>query len=185
MANKLFEIQTWEIEDGTDLMNGQSKLKIWSTELEMYKSKKLKNGTRMFKGCYNLSYITDNFPSLTNGTEMFQGCIGLDTAFMDLSSLTNGTDMFNSSNTKINSVKQVGEGEGSCERTYLKLPTGLPNLETSERMFSTSYIRSFDCDMPKLTNGKYMFQYNKVLITFKGDITSLVDGTSMFENCPL
>jgi hypothetical protein len=75
MANKLFEIQTWEIEDGTDLMKGQTNLKTWAaTEQAIYNSKKLKNGTRMFKGCYKLSYISDNFPSLTNGTEMFQGC---------------------------------------------------------------------------------------------------------------
>ena len=103
MADKLFEIQTDKIVNGSRLMYNNTSLTSWVGDLSS-----LENGQKMFYCCYNLTALDAdssgspvNLSSLTDAFCMFESCKKLSAFTSDssgspvnLSSLENGCRMF-------------------------------------------------------------------------------------------
>lgn len=133
----------------------------------------------MFEGCFNLSYVSDEFSSLTNGTAMFKSCEKLNMLTVDLSSLEYAEGMFKSIGATITKVNtNYNDNETLC------FTTGLPNLQNGASMFEDSYVNFFVCDMPMLKEGIHMFsklRHNGEGLAFHSTLEELYSGEYMFS----
>ena len=133
----------------------------------------------MFEGCFNLSYVNDNFSSLTNGTAMFRNCGKLNLFSADLSSLEYAEGMFSGMGAGITDVCDNSSYAGK-----LCFTTGLPNLQNGDSMFEDSYVNFFKCDMPMLKEGIHMFsslRHNGEGLAFHSTLEELYSGEYMFS----
>ncbi len=81
-------IDSGKIVDGTDLMNGNTNLKIWKSPLTS-----LKNGTRMFYDCSEMTTFEAELSSLVDAPDMFYGCyLWAESILMILNSIPDYTD---------------------------------------------------------------------------------------------
>jgi hypothetical protein len=85
---KICTIDSGKIVDGTDLMNGNLNLKIWKSPLTS-----LKNGTRMFYACSEMTTFEAELPSLVDAPDMFYDCwLGSEATLMILNSIPDYTN---------------------------------------------------------------------------------------------
>ena len=130
---------------------------------------KLSNGTNMFFGCYNLSYINAQFPELTNGigmfcyttlssfdvelpylsiaTQMFKDCGSLETFNSNLSSLTSYSNMFDNCTLQI------------FDATCLNVnDSGLTFITGSGLNDSKPTLEHFTSNLPQMVDTSEMFE---------------------------
>ena len=112
---------------------------------------------------------------LTDGYCMFNSCTNLTSFSSDLSSLTLGDGMFQ-----------------SCSK-LISFTSDLSNLTSGYHMFfSCSQLTSFSSDssgspvnLSSLTGGNNMFANCTNLTSFSSDLSSLTNGSSMFNSCKI
>lgn len=156
----IYNISTKLIIDGTDMFNGVTSLKKFSSNLD-----NLAIGLRMFQGS-GITEFTRPVKNLYKGDSMFKGA----------------TDLvrFNGEFDKLNTAVSMFENTTSLT----SFRSNMPKLYRGNRMFMGSGLEDFSSTTPYLYDGTDMFA-NTNLSTINVSLKSLADGTGMFANTKL
>lgn len=132
---------------------------------------KLKFGDAMFSSS-TIASFTSAMPELEDGSYMFSNCLKLTSITLSLPKLKDAQQMFD-----------------SC-KALKTLSLDAPLLENCSSMLSFSSdvvgtVTSVHLNAPKLTKGTYAFYYCTSLVSFSGDLSSLLYGNGMFMGCKL
>ena len=149
----------------------------------------LKNGSKMFIDCSDISSFKSDLSSLINGYQMFQGCSNLASFSSELPSLNDAKWMFgycSKLKTFTSDLSNVTDGDGAfyyCS-DLTTFSTNLSNLSTGKQMFHyCTKLESFNVDLSNLCNGSSMFRGCEKLTSFTSDLSKLTYAKDMFNNC--
>ena len=149
----------------------------------------LKNGSKMFIDCSDISSFKSDLSSLINGYQMFQGCSNLVSFTSELPSLTDAKWMFgycSKLKTFTSDLSNVTDGDGAfyyCS-DLTTFSTNLSNLSTGKQMFHyCTKLESFNVDLMNLCHGSSMFRGCEKLTSFTSDLSKLTYAKNMFNNC--
>lgn len=180
--------------DMAALVDGKNMFKTCSSLQNVISNmNSLEDGTQMFKDITAFNTFEGNLESLTNGTQMFSGCTSLDTidTKQSLSNLQIADYMFyntalssfsRDTHGDLNSVTSASAMLGVCGN-LTDVSVHMPNVtRANDMLIGCTKLKNYEGSLESLTDAKDLFKSAKLtLTTVSTDLSSMVDGTQMFN----